>query len=77
MLEPTLVLVEGRVDLKERAARGQCRADRWLPLGLRRAAAVVRQRISQHAHTTASACSLHVGAPDWLEAYELSKNLHR
>ena len=77
MLEPIRVLVEGRVDLKERAARGQCRADRWLPLGLRRAAS--RSSTADLAARTHDrvGVQLHVGAPDWPEAYELSKNLHR
>jgi hypothetical protein len=77
MLEPTLVLMEGRVELKERAARGQRRANKWLPRGLRRAASGSSTAdLAARTHDRGGV-QLHVGAPDWLEAYELSKNLHR
>ena len=77
MLEPTLVLLEGFVDLKRKSEGGRLRVgERW-PMRL---------------HSDLSGCSmpvfageahgrvgvqLHVGAPAWQPPYELSKNLHR
>jgi hypothetical protein len=77
MLEPTLVLREGRFDLKEKSEGGRLRVSeysvmRWyagpsgIPMGF--FAAEVHDRVG---------VQLHVGAPTWSADYELSKNLHR
>ena len=77
MLEPILVLREGRVDLKEKPQGGRLRAsERRLmrlyagPNGISMVvfAAEVHGRVG---------VQLHVGAPTWSADYELSKNLHR
>jgi hypothetical protein len=77
MLELTLVLLEGRVDLKERAVRGQFRVGKWMLMELRGAAN--RRSTAVFAAETQGRVGvrLHVVAPDWPQAYELSKNLHR
>jgi hypothetical protein len=76
MLEPTLVLREGRVDLKGKPEGG------WLRVGER---SLMRSYsgtngssmpvFAEEAHDCAGV-QLHVGAPTWSAGYELSKNLH-
>ena len=77
MLEPTLVLREGRVDLKERTEGGRLRVGERLlmrvyagPNGISMVA------FAADAHDCVGVQS-HVGAPTWSADYELSKNLHR
>ncbi len=77
MLEPTLVLMEGRVDLKVRAARGQFRAGKRLLMGLHWTANRSSTAVLAAGTHSRIGVPSHVGAQDWPRPYELSKNLHR
>ena len=77
MLEPTLVLREGCVELQEKSEGGFLRiGERWtmrlhsVPKG----SSMPVFAVGAHGHV---GVQLHVGAPTWSADYELSKNLHR
>lgn len=77
MLEPTLVLMEGCVDLKEKSEGGRLRVgERW-PMrshSTPKGSSILVFAAGAHGRV---GVQLHVGAPTWSADYELSKNLHR
>jgi hypothetical protein len=77
MLEATLVLMEGRADVKERDEGGQFPVSKGLPLWFHWAAKCNWMSVFAGETHGRIGVQLHVGAPDWPRAYELSKNLHR
>ena len=77
MLEPTLVLREGRVGLKEKPEGGRLRVgERWLMRLYSGPNGSSMPVFAGEAHDCVGV-QLHVGAPTWSADYELSKNLHR
>ena len=77
MPEATLVLTGGRPEPKEKAARRLCRVGKTLQVCRRGASCYGFMAVlAAQAHDRVGV-QLHVGAPDWPRAYELSKNSHR
>jgi len=77
MLEPTLVLKEGRVDLKGRPEGGRLRVGKRSLMRLYSGpSGNSMPAFAGEAHDSVGV-QLHVGAPTWSADYELSKNLHR
>jgi hypothetical protein len=77
MLEPTLVLREGRVDLKEKPEGGRLRVgEHSLDAFVLCPNGISMPVFGGEAHDCVGV-PLHVGAPTWSADYELSKNLHR
>lgn len=77
MLEPTLVLREGRVDLKEKPEGGPLRVGERCPVRLHRALEGSSTAVFAAGAHGRVGVQLQVGAPTWSADYELSKNLHR
>ena len=77
MLEHTLVLREGRVDVKEKSEGGPLRVGERSLMRLHCAPKGISMSVfARQAHDSVGV-QLHVGAPTWSADYELSKNLHR
>jgi hypothetical protein len=77
MLEPALVLREGRVELKEKPEGGRLRVGVRLLVRLYSGPnGSSMSGFAGEAHDGVGV-QLHVGAPTWSADYELSKNLHR
>ena len=77
MLEPTLVLREGRVELKEKSEGGLRRVGECSLMRLYSGPSGTSMPVSAAEAHGRVGVPLHVGAPAWSADYELSKNLHR
>ena len=77
MLEPTLVLTGGWSELKKMATSRSFRIGKELPVCRRGVVSCALMPVgAAQAHDRAGV-QLHVGAPGWPRAYEVSENLHR
>lgn len=77
MLDPTLVLQERRVDLKEKPEGGRVRVGARSPMRLYSGSSGSSMSVFAGEAHDCVGVQLHVGAPTWSVDYELSKNLHR
>lgn len=77
MLEPTLVLMEGCVDRKEKSEGGGLRVGEQSPMRLHSAPNGSSMPVFVAGAHSRAGVLLHAGAPSWSADYELSKNLHR
>jgi hypothetical protein len=77
MREPTLVLREGRVDLKEKPEGGRLRVGARSLMRLYSGPNGSSTPVFAGGAHSRVGVQLHVGAPTWSADYELSKNWHR